>query len=154
MAAPSIFTQEIADAICTRLMEGASLRQICKEAGMPGQRTVYQWLNDKPNFQQQYARAREVQADTLADEILDISNTPELGKKTVTKASGIETTEGDMTEHRRLKIDARKWLAGKLAPKKYGDKITQEIGGIGGGPVETMQLTAEEAYKRMLHGDS
>lgn len=154
MAAPSIFTQEIADAICTRLMEGASLRQICKEAGMPGQRTVYQWLNDKPNFQQQYARAREVQADTLADEILDISNTPELGKKTVTKASGIETTEGDMTEHRRLKIDARKWLVGKLAPKKYGDKITQEIGGIGGGPVETMQLTAEEAYKRMLHGDS
>lgn len=154
MARPSKFSQAIANAICTRLMEGESLRAICQDQKMPGQRTVYQWLNDKPEFQQQYARARDVQADTLADEILQISNTPQIGLKTVSKPSGKEVIEGDMIEHRRLQIDARKWLAGKLAPKKYGDKITQEIGGIGGGPVETVQMTAEEAYKRMLHGDS
>ena len=123
MGRPSEFTQETADAICERLALGESLRSVCKDAEMPGQSTVFRWLAANTDFREQYARARDLQADTIFDQILDIADTPQIGVKTTTKASGVETTEGDMIEHRRLQIDARKWMAGKLAPKKYGDKI-------------------------------
>lgn len=100
---------------------------ICADDGFPADRTVYRWLEAHEEFRQQYARAREVQADTLSDEILDISNTPVIGAKTKTGKDGVEVTEGDMIEHRRLQVDARKWLASKLAPKKYGDKTDHNV---------------------------
>lgn len=152
MARPSKFTQAIADAICTRLMEGESLRAICQDQKMPGQRTVYQWLNDKSEFQQQYARAREVQADRLAEEILEIAD--DGSRDTYKDDEGNICTDHEVVARSRLRVDSRKWLASKMAPKKYGDRLTQEIGGIGGGPIETVQMTAEEAYKRLLHGDT
>lgn len=134
MARPSSFKQEIADKICTRLMEGESLRSICEDAKMPGQRTVYQWLNDKTEFQQQYARAREVQADRLAEEILEIAD--DSSRDTYKDEDGNDRIDHEVVARSRLRVDSRKWLASKMAPKKYGDKVTQEIGGIGGGPVE------------------
>lgn len=153
---PSSYTQEIADAICVRLMEGESLRSICADEAMPGQSTVYQWLTTNEAFAEQYARAREVQADTLADEILEISNTPVVGQKVkITEDGRREISEGDMIEHRRLQVDARKWLAGKLRPKKYSDKLQAELSGPDGGPIKseaTVTLDAGEAYLRMLNG--
>lgn len=133
---PSDYTPETAAEICGRLVDGESLRGICSEECMPDIKTVYRWIGANPEFRQQYALAREDQADTLADDILKIADTPVLGVKTKTNAEGeVETTEGDMIEHRRLQVDARKWVAAKLKPKKYGDKVTNEHGGIGGGPV-------------------
>lgn len=119
---PSGYTQAIGDKICFRLVDGESLRSICKGKGMPTLSMVYRWLEKNTEFRDQYARAREWQADTLADEILDIANTPQIGIKKVSKAAGVETTEGDMIEHRRLQVEARKWYAAKLAPKKYGER--------------------------------
>ena len=137
MARPTIFSQEIVDQICERLVEGESLRKICKRADMPGISTVIRWLADDAHtaFRAQYTRAREAQADTLADEILAIADTPKLGTVTMTKAvtvagvTGVETKtkRGDMLGHRRLMVDSRKWLASKLYPKKYGDRL--ELGG-------------------------
>lgn len=133
---PTTFVQKVADEICARLMEGESLRAICEDEQMPGQRTVYQWLMHNDTFAQQYARAREVQADTLADEVLVLSDRARMGQKITTKANGdTEAVEGDMVERTRLQIDARKWLAGKLAPKKYSDKIQQEVTGKDGAPL-------------------
>lgn len=122
----STFTQELADAICERIADGESLRAICQDEGMPDKATVFRWLaNDSlKEFRDQYARARECQADSLFDEVLKIADTPMLGVKTKTNEKGeVETTEGDMIEHRRLQVDARKWMAGKLRPKVYGDKL-------------------------------
>ena len=99
---------------------------------MPGLRTVMTWLATKEEFQQQYARAKEEQADTLADEILHIADTPQPGLKTETSEKGTKTIEGDMIEHRRLQVDARKWIASKLKPKKYGDKLA--VGGDSDAP--------------------
>lgn len=98
---------------------------------MPGQSTVFRWLakDENADFREQYARARETQADVLFDEILTIADTPVIGVKTVTKATGVEKTEGDMIEHRRLQVDARKWMLGKMQPKKYGDKVVNEHSG-------------------------
>jgi hypothetical protein len=123
------FKQEIADIIFDRLMDGESLRGICKDEDMPPKIAVLKWLQAYPLFQTQYARAREIQADALFDETLDIANTPHPGVITVTKPSGVEVTLKDMIEHRRLQIDTRKWIAGKLRPKKYGERIgTDETG--------------------------
>ena len=107
---PSTFTQATADVICERIAAGESLRSICAEDGMPGLSVVFQWLNAQPSFADQYARARETQADTLADEMLDISR----GK------SADQVANAD----RRLLLDTLKWRAGKLRPKVYGDRQT------------------------------
>ena len=94
---------------------------------MPHIATVYRWLMAHETFREQYARAREDQADTLADEIQAIADEPILGKKTTTKANGdVEIVEGDMIEHRRLRVDARKWIAAKLKPRKYGDRLEHQ----------------------------
>jgi hypothetical protein len=88
--------------------------------------TVYRWLLAHDDFCEMYTRAREDQADTLADQIIAIADTPLQGVKTKTDSDGnIETTEGDMIEHRRLQVDARKWIAAKLKPRKYGEKVEQ-----------------------------
>lgn len=99
---------------------------------MPNKATVYRWLGSNEPFRDLYARAREDQADTLADEIVNIADNPVVGIKTKTGKDGVEITEGDMIEHRRLQVDARKWVAAKLKPKKYGDKATHEHTGPGG----------------------
>lgn len=119
---PSSYTPAIGQTICERLAKGESLRKICETDGLPTMTSVFRWLEKDEKFREQYARARELQADTLADEILDIANTPQIGTKSVSKATGLEITEGDMIEHRRLQVDARKWYASKLAPKKYGER--------------------------------
>lgn len=122
----STFTQEIADAICERLADGESLRSICRDENMPNVSTVLRWLSTNENFCAQYAHARELQADALADQILDISNTPVMGEIETKKEWGTEIKRADMIEHRRLQIDARKWYAGKLRPKVYGNNIEPE----------------------------
>jgi hypothetical protein len=133
---PSSYTPELADLICERLADGESLRAICSEDAMPAKSTVFKWLCENPDFSDQYARARETQADSLFDDILTIADTPVIGEKTKTHPDGsVEVQTGDMIEHRRLRVDARKWMAGKLAPKKYGEKITQEVTGANGAPL-------------------
>lgn len=124
------YTEELADIICERIANGESLKAICDEGGMPSQSMVFRWLASDEAFRERYARAREVQADALFDEILVIADTPVLGEKTKTDKDGnTEVTTGDMIEHRRLQIDARKWMAAKLRPKKYGDKLELEHNG-------------------------
>jgi len=125
------FDQSAADRICDMLMDGRSLRAICREEeNLPSMRTVFKWLGQNEAFAQQYTRAREIHADAVFEEIRDISDTPVLGVKTVSKPTGTETTEGDMVDHRRLQIDARKWMLGKMAPKKYGEKSQIEHTGV------------------------
>lgn len=130
MARPSEFKEETGAAICARLASGEPLVKICRDDDMPHVATVYRWLIANEAFRDSYARAREDQADTLADEIQAIADEPMVGKKTTTKANGdVETVEGDMLEHRKLRVEARKWIAAKLKPKKYGDKVEHEHGG-------------------------
>ena len=106
---PSKFTKLVVDTICNRLAEGESLRSICKDKDMPTSETVRVWLRDDAAFSLQYARAREEQADTHVDDMLQITDDPEIDP-----------------QDKRVRIDARKWIAGKMRPKVYGDKITTE----------------------------
>jgi len=116
---PSEYSAERAADICGRLAQGESLRSICHDESSPDVKTVYRWMMANEEFRQQYALAREDQADTLADEILDIADN-------VTEDAG----------SRRVRIDTRKWVASKLKPKKYGDKVETTIQGPDGGAVQ------------------
>jgi hypothetical protein len=127
MARPSTFSQSIADAICTRLADGESLRNICLDDNLPNISTVIRWLSDpdRAEFCAQYMRAREAQADKLAEEILQIAD--DGLNDTYVDEDGKTRTDHDVVARSRLRVDARKWLASKMAPKKYGDKIA--VGG-------------------------
>lgn len=131
---PDVYSPEIAADICKRLADGESLRSICRDPVMPARATVRDWvINDRHGFAAQYAHARDLGLDEMADDVVTIADTPVVGIKTKTSALGTETTEGDMIEHRRLQVDTRKWYLSKLAPKRYGDKL--ELAGPDGQPL-------------------
>ena len=85
--------------------------------------TFYKWLVASEELQKLYNYARNVRSDVLFEEIVEIADTPEDGVKLKVTANGVEEMHGDMTEHRKLRIDARKWVVAKMQPKKYGDKV-------------------------------
>jgi hypothetical protein len=120
---PSDFNQEIVERICERIADGESLRTICDDDDMPAKSTVFKWLSLHANFADQYARARETQADTIFDEILSIADDGSndwMVRKHGESESWVEN--GEAIRRSVLRVDARKWMAGKLRPKKYGDK--------------------------------
>jgi hypothetical protein len=133
---PTTFSQHIADVICIRIAEGESLREIVKDEGMPDRSTVYDWLLRHSSFADQYARAREEQADTLADEIIAIADEqPEVIAVTNKQGELIEhKLDGAFLQWQKNRIDARKWTAMKLKPKKYGDKLA--LGGDAENPLK------------------
>src|SRR3546814_761730 len=124
MAGQTSFTQEAADRICDELSAGRSLRSICLDGDMPSQSTVFRWLRDEAHeeFRQQYARARDNQADTLADEILDIADD---GSNDYVGED--EKYNGDAVARSRLRVDARKWLAGKRSDEHTSEEHTSEL---------------------------
>ena len=148
---PTKFNQQTADLICMMLSEGMSLRQILKadKTGvLPAQSTVYDWLLRHPDFAEQYARAREEQADTNADEILSIADEmpPEY-----TDEKGRTSLDQTYLAWQKQRIEARKWTAMKLKPKKYGDKLGLH-GVEGAAPIATQDATAskfEEIIRNM-----
>ena len=125
MARPSKFTQTLADNICEQIANGESLRAICADAKMPGKKAVLAWLGKHESFRTQYAHAREAQADHFADEILVIAD--DGSNDTSSTEDGREVVNHDHIQRSRLRVDTRKWLMSKLAPKKYGDKLEMAV---------------------------
>lgn len=126
MARSSSFAQEIADEICERIVQGESVRHICDDEKMPAASTVFKWLRDLPKFSEQYARAKEAQTDTMAEEILDIaedSRNDWIEKENKRTGETFVALNHEAIERSRLRIEARKWLMGKLRPKKYGERL-------------------------------
>lgn len=119
--------QKIINKICELLAEGESLVSICKDPQMPAYSTIMLWLDENNDFSERYARARDVQADVLFQEILEIADNKQNDIRI--NEDGVQTVNKDNVLRDRLRVDARKWMAGKLSPKKYGDKIQQEHSG-------------------------
>lgn len=124
MGRPSDFTQETADAICERIADGESLRAICRDDSMPSRMSVFRWLNDpeRESFRNQYARAREEQAEFYAESIVEISDETSV-EATYKGDEVVLDLSSAAIARNRLRVDARKWYASKLAPKKFGDKL-------------------------------
>ena len=122
---PSIYSQQLANTICTRLGLGESLRKICRDEDMPCLSSVMGWLTTKPIFLEQYARAREIQAETQFDEMIDIvDQPPDLSYVTGKNGEQIEVKfDSSYVQWMKLRIDTRKWTAARMA-RKYNERIT------------------------------
>jgi len=110
---PTAYTKELGERICNALENSPrGIRFICENTpGFPEDQTIRAWLrvNKFPEFTVNYARARQAQADYLADEIVDV-------------AYNSKADLSGRVEQPKLLIDTLKWRAGKLKPKVYGDK--------------------------------
>jgi hypothetical protein len=128
MARPSKYNPKIGDKLCEMIAEGNSASKACKSAGV-AMRTFYGWARENEEFSAQLMRAREDQADTFADQMCDIAD------------------DEEDVQRAKLKIDARKWVAARMKPKSWGDKVHQEISGPDGGPIEISDAKAKLAAK-------
>lgn len=138
------FSQDIADKICELLVVPMSLNEICRATNMPTKQTVFRWLKANDYFRTQYAIARDDQAEAFVDEILEIADDSQNDWMERVRNGRREIVFNDESSRRsQLRIDTRKWAAGKAKPKKYGDKVIAEIGGLDGKPIEH-KLTSEE----------
>lgn len=111
MARPTIFTEELGDEICSYVMSGDSLAKICRLAHMPEPATVYRWFRLHKEFCDNYARAKEDQADYFVEDILTIA----------------DEAKSDDIQVAKLRVDTRKWAASKYKPKKYGDATLMKM---------------------------
>ena len=127
---PSKYSEAIASEICEELAKGRSLRSICSSHSMPTDRTVYRWLEAEPDFRQQYAHARERQADYFADSVHEIAQFEE------------------DTARARLRIDAIKWHTEKLYPKVYGPRSHHTVAGDADNPLK-VEITDLELARRV-----
>lgn len=114
-------SEEVGSRICAEIAGGdKSLTEVLLAEGMPTRGTFYVWLSRDKELSDKYTRACEQRAEFLADQIVSISD----------EQSEVVTETGhkfDPDVNRdRLRIDARKWYASKVYPKKYGDKVTHQ----------------------------
>lgn len=112
--------------IFDEISKGRAVRNVLKDEGMPDVTTFYNWLELDSEKAKQYARACEVRADAIFDEIIDIADD---SSQDVLHTEFGEKENKEFVSRSRLKIDARKWIASKLNPKKYGDKIDYTTNG-------------------------
>lgn len=141
---PSDYSQEFADKLCERLSEGMSMHRACESDDMPNKRTVFKWLRTNDEFRHMYEASKAEAADKLAEEIIEISDdgTNDYMESLGDDAGPAYRYNGEHVQRSRLRVDARKWIAAKLKPRKYGDKVSQEISGPDGGPID-MSWTVE-----------
>jgi len=117
---PSRYTAEIAAEICERLAAGESLNAICRDEHMPSRKVVHEWVAaDRNGFRYNYAHARAMQADLMADEIIEIADE---ARNDWVMRDGRRVFDRENINRARLRIDARKWLMAGLAPKKWGNR--------------------------------
>jgi hypothetical protein len=151
MGRPSKFTKLIADAILESLREGTPLAEVCRTPGFPHPSTWREWCDKDEALAIAYARAREDGFDVIAQECLEIAD--ETSRDTI-RTEGGERANAEWISRSKLRVETRLKLLAKWDPKRYGEKVTQEHTGPDGGAIksETVTMTAEEAYKRMLGG--
>lgn len=111
MAKKADYSEAVAERIIELVSEGMSLVDAAQQKGIPSRTTIYKWLDANEDFANRYARASEIRAHRLADDVISISD---------------EEADPQRTRNR---MEARKWAASKMYPKVYGDKTT--IAGTG-----------------------
>jgi hypothetical protein len=130
MGRPSKYSEELAERICTEIANGKPVFAICQEDWCPSEFTIYKWLRDKEDFSKAYAHAREIQQERFAAEVIAIAD-----------------TEKDPAIARN-RMDARKWYAGKVSPKKWGDRVDIDAKvEVNSGPSENLMALLAMAEK-------
>jgi len=129
---PTIYSTELADAICAELAKGISLSRVCSENDeFPCMATIFNWIGSNKEFLEKYARAKEESAEAMSDEILDICDDGRNDWMEVELKNGGSFLKVDQeaVQRSKLRVETRKWLMAKMKPKKYGDKMDVTSGG-------------------------
>ena len=108
------YSEELVDRVCDEIAIGRSVKDICDSEGWaPNQDTWYKWMWRHPDVAEKYARAKEAAQHVMAAEMMNI----------------IDQAKGDrkLSDWARMKMDAIKWQASKLAPKTFGEKSTIDL---------------------------
>ncbi len=168
MSRPTLRSEELEDEILGRIIAGESLNAICKEDGKPHITTVLRWLAADDAFAARYARAREMQAENLADQMLEIADD---GSNDWMEKRNREgdivgwTVNGEAVARSKLRLEQRRWYAEKLRPKVYGSKVA--VGGaadmppiqttskldVSGLTLEQLDALGAALQKSMTHGE-
>ncbi len=140
---PTKLTPEIKTEICDRIAKGESLIRILKsDDKFPHYSNVREAIKKDLQFRDDYAHAKEEMADYLAQEILDIADD---GRNDwTTNDEGKKILDHEHVQRSRLRVDTRKWIASKLKPKKYGEKLE-----LSGDKENPMQVEAKVKYEKM-----
>ena len=122
------FNEKVAEKLLIDISNGKSVRRICENPPMPTRRTFYIWIQENEDFRKRYAEAKELCAENLAEEIIEIADDAnndflvqdsEYGQRFVSNNAKLERA--------KIRIDARKWMAAKLLPKKYGNAKSVDL---------------------------
>lgn len=139
--APSKRTPEVEERLIEGISEGIPLQPLCREEGMPAWRTVYDWMESDPAFAARIARAREVGADAIASESLEIvDEEPQRGPD--------GKIDSGWVAHQKLRAEHRLKLLAKWSPKKYGDRVENVHTGADGGAIDLNLKVAFVGAKR------
>ena len=141
----TVHTPELAEEICNKLSLGETLRAVCRDIGIH-EATVRNWVvDDRHNFATQYARSRDIGLDCMADQLIDIADDSSM--------DDFDPTTGKINQESyqraRLKVDVRKWYLSKLAPKRYGDRMTNVHTGPEGGAIRFSAMSDSELNDRL-----
>jgi hypothetical protein len=147
---PTIYSDEIVEELCMRISLGEYAVDICEDEHMPGRSTIVYWLNGRgisaeqqTKFVAMYARAREVWAEFMVEDILKISDGS--SADVLFDDTGKPFPNAMAVQRDRLKVDSRKWIVGKVLAK-FADRTILEGGDK---PIEVTQISAVEAARRI-----
>lgn len=122
------YSQEEIELIFEEILEyiedGKSLRSILLSSDMPSSRTFFKWLDEDKDKVKRYARATEIRAENIFEDMLEIADDGTNDFMTITKGDiEYNVEDKEVTNRSRLRLDTRKWMLSKMQPKKYGDKL-------------------------------
>jgi len=128
---PTKYTKQVTDEILHRIVAGESLNRILKDDHLPSMSSVFSWLTDesRPEFLDKYNKAKELQAEYYADELIDIADDAanDYFEKALATGEVVQVANSEHIQRSRLRVDTRKWVASKLLRKRYGDKQELEV---------------------------
>ncbi len=118
------FSEKLVSEILMRVADGESINYICSATNMPSRSTFFDWVAKDDSVKTRYELAIEIRAEFYAEEIIQIAD--ETTGDSYTDENGRVHVDYENIARSKLRIDARKWYASKMNPKKYGDKTVIE----------------------------
>jgi hypothetical protein len=126
---PTDYTPKLAEEICNAISKSdKGLAKLCDDnPHWPDRSTILRWVDLHDEFRDQYTRAREHQAHYLVDQTIEIAD--DSSQDELLDRHGNPYLNKEFVYRSELRVKARQWAAERLAPKKYGAKITQQLEG-------------------------
>ena len=130
---PSEYSKELAMSICDRIANGESLRSICVDLGIPHSTVVGWFIDNKDGVFDHYARARQIQAEHLFEELCDIADD---SRNDWMERNGYTVADQEAIQRSKLRVDTRKWILARMDSKRYAETSKHEHSGKDGAPIQ------------------